>query len=477
MRMIELIEKKKYGKSLSEEEIRWMIEGYVKEEIPDYQMSAMLMAVYFRGMTDEELTCLTMEMAHSGEMVDLSAIDGVKVDKHSTGGVGDKTTLVLAPLVAVHGVKVAKMSGRGLGHTGGTVDKMESIPGFKTAMSKDEFFSIVNNTGVSVIGQSADLAPADKKLYALRDVTGTVDSIPLIAASVMSKKLAAGSDCILLDVTCGSGAFMQNKEDAVKLAEKMVAIGNGAGKKTVALITNMNTPLGSAIGNSLEIMEVVEALKGEGPEDLKEVCLHLAANMLYLADEYGNSREKNAGTQIADKDSEAGTLEAGNSNSGTDCAYHREIEPYIKKAEKAIADGSAFKKLLELVRAQGGDASVLENTDGFKKAEYFYDVVIGNSGYITGMDAKQCGIASMLLGAGRETKESGLDETAGIRLYKKTGDRVQAGDTIATLYSSSCSRFREAEEALVGAYHIGKEAPAPEKNIIARVTKNGVEWL
>lgn len=470
MRMVDLIEKKKHGKVLSEEEIHWMIQEYISDGIPDYQMSAMLMAVYYMGMTDEELTALTMEMAHSGQMADLSAIEGVKVDKHSTGGVGDKATLVLAPIAAACGIKVAKMSGRGLGHTGGTVDKMESIPGFRTSISKEEFFSIVNKTGVSIIGQTADLAPADKKLYALRDVTGTVDSIPLIAASVMSKKLAAGSDCIVLDVTCGSGAFMQNKEDAVKLAEKMVAIGNGAGRKTVALITNMDTPLGSAIGNSLEIIEVVRTLKGEGPEDLKEVCLHLAANMLYLADKCKNEcRKAGDGKLGQDSGSEYGG-ESGNS-------YYKEIAPYLSMAEEAVSNGSAFNKLLEFVKAQGGDISVLTDTEKFKKAEYFYDVAARNSGYITGMDAGECGRASMLLGAGRETKESQLDETAGIRLYKKTGDRVMAGDILATLYSSSCHVFKEAEEALVSAYNIGSEKPQPEKLIIARVTQKGVDWL
>lgn len=451
MRMVDLIEKKKYGQELLKEEIQWLIQGYVKNEIPDYQMSAMLMAVYFKGMTDSELTNLTMEMAHSGKIADLGSIDGVKVDKHSTGGVGDKTTLVIAPMAAACGIKVAKMCGRGLGHTGGTVDKMESIPGFKTAFSKEDFFSIVNKTGLSVIGQSDDLAPADKMLYALRDVTGTVDSIPLIAASVMSKKIAAGSDCILLDVTCGSGAFMQNREDAAELAKKMVAIGNGAGKRTMALITDMDTPLGNTVGNSLEIIEVVETLKGRGPKDLNEVCLHLAANMLYLADK--QDTQKDGGE------------------------YEKEIAPYLKKAEETISSGEAFNKLLELTKAQGGDVSVLNDTEKFKKAEYHYDVVAGNSGYITGMNAKKCGIASMLLGAGRETKESILDETAGIRLHKKTGDFVNAGDTLATLYSSSCHSFTQAEESFREACRIGNEKPEMNKLILARVTEHGVEWL
>lgn len=283
MRMYDIIAKKRNGEVLAEPEIRFMIDGYVKGEIPDYQMSAMLMSIYFKGMNDTETAILTDAVAHSGDMVDLSPIQGVKVDKHSTGGVGDKTTLVVAPIVAACGVKVAKMSGRGLGHTGGTVDKMESIPGMKTVLTEEEFFQVVNKTGLSVIGQSGNLAPADKKLYALRDVTATVDSIPLIAASIMSKKLAAGNDCILLDVKTGSGAFMKTLEDSITLAEKMVAIGEHAGKRTMALITNMDIPLGSMIGNSLEVMEAVETLHGRGPEDLTEVCLNLASGMLFLA--------------------------------------------------------------------------------------------------------------------------------------------------------------------------------------------------
>ena len=288
MRMFDIIEKKKQGQEMTQEEIKEMISGYVSGEIPDYQMSAWAMAVYFKGMTDEELGYLTLAMAHSGDMVDLSAIQGIKVDKHSTGGVGDKTTLAIAPIVAACGEKVAKMSGRGLGHTGGTIDKLESILGFQTEIETNEFFRIVNEIGLSVVGQSANLAPADKKLYALRDVTATVDSIPLIAASVMSKKLAAGSDKILLDVTCGSGAFMKNKEDAVTLAQKMVAIGEQAGKPTVALITNMDTPLGENIGNSMEVSEVIQLLHGKGKEDLQTVCLALASNMLYLAKKWRN---------------------------------------------------------------------------------------------------------------------------------------------------------------------------------------------
>lgn len=444
MRMYDLIEKKKNGQALSKAEIDEMITLYVDGLIPDYQMSAWLMAVYFQGMTDEELGYLTLAMAHSGEMVDLSAIKGVKVDKHSTGGVGDKTTLAIAPIVAACGEKVAKMSGRGLGYTGGTIDKLEAIPGFQTEVPIDVFFKTVNEIGLSVIGQSGNLAPADKKLYALRDVTATVDSIPLIAASVMSKKLAAGSDKILLDVTCGSGAFMKNKEDAVTLAQKMVAIGEQAGRPTIALITNMDTPLGENIGNAMEVAEVVELLKGNGKEDLVEVCLALASNMLYLA--------KNDTTEKIS------------------------LEECKRMAEGAIADGSALEKLLAMVKAQHGDCSVIEDTSNFTKAEYYYEVVALRSGYITHIDTEKCGIASMVLGAGRETKESEIDFSAGIKIVKKTGDLVEVGDTIAVLYSNQYESMPEAEKIIKEAYEIKEESPEQEKLLIARVTKNGVTW-
>lgn len=331
MRMVDLIMKKRSGNSLSPDEIKFMISEYVKGSIPDYQMSAMLMAICFQGMSDVETSIMTNEVAHSGDVVDLSRIQGIKVDKHSTGGVGDKTTLIIAPIVAACGVKVAKMSGRGLGHTGGTVDKMESIPNMKTSLNQEEFFEVVNKTGLSVIGQSGNMTPADKKLYALRDVTGTVSSIPLIAVSIMSKKLAAGNDCILLDVKTGSGAFMKTLDDAIELSKKMVAIGEHAGKRTVALITDMDIPLGFAIGNSLEVIEAVNTLKGNGPKDLTQVCLSLAGNMLYLAGK-------------------------------------GDLETCKQMAQKVIDDGSALERLVAMVEAQGGDSSVITDTNAFQKA-------------------------------------------------------------------------------------------------------------
>lgn len=440
MRMYDVIAKKRNGETLNEEEIRFMIDGYVKGEIPDYQMSAMLMAIYLNGMSDKETAVLTNQVAHSGDMVDLSPIQGIKVDKHSTGGVGDKTTLVVAPIVAACGVKVAKMSGRGLGHTGGTVDKMESIPGMRTTLTEEEFFQVVNATGLSVIGQSGNLAPADKKLYALRDVTATVESIPLIAASIMSKKLAAGSDCILLDVKTGSGAFMKTLEDSITLAEKMVAIGEHAGKKTMALITNMDIPLGSLIGNSLEVIEAAETLKGKGPEDLTEVCLQLASGMLYLAGK--------------------GSLDV--------C---REL------AEKTIEDGSALERLVAMVEAQGGDSSVIKNTSLFEKAPFKREIIAPKSGYITHMDTERCGIASSMLGAGRVTKESEIDYTAGIALLKKVGQSVVEGEVMAVLYTSKEELFTASLEEFLSAVTIGDDKPEAEPLIYARITKSGVERL
>ena len=349
MRMYDIIDKKKRGSELSTEEITYLVDGYVKGEIPDYQMSAFLMAVYYKGMAKEELSVFTDRMAKSGDMVDLSAIDGIKVDKHSTGGVGDKTTLVVAPLVAACGGKVAKMSGRGLGFTGGTIDKLESIPGMQTSISEQKFFDIVNKIGVSVIGQSEDIAPADKKLYALRDVTATVDSIPLIAASIMSKKLASGSDKILLDVTVGSGAFMKNLEDAQKLAKSMVEIGENAGRKTVAILTNMDVPLGEAVGNNIEVVEAIETLKGNGPKDFEKICLEFASYMLYLG-------------EIAD------------------------LENARQMVKEAIKSGKGLEKLAAMVKAQGGDESYIYHPKKFTEEKYFSDFIIIEDVYILKMD-------------------------------------------------------------------------------------------
>lgn len=453
MRMFDIIEKKKHGGALSTEEIRQMITEYVDGKIPEYQMSALLMAIYFQGMDDRELTDLTLAMAHSGDMVDLSGIHGSKVDKHSTGGVGDKTTLIIAPIVAACGGKVAKMSGRGLGHTGGTADKLESIPGYRIELSEEEFFEQVNRIGLSVITQSGNLTPADKKLYALRDVTATVDSIPLIAASVMSKKLAAGSEHILLDVTCGSGAFMKTKEEAVSLAEKMVAIGTEAGRNVMALITDMDEPLGNTIGNQIEVSEAVSVLKGEGPEDLREVCIWLAAGMLYLV------------RSVPQCENGVCTMPLTGERGWKLCE---------EEVKKVLENGQALEKLLELVKAQGGDTRVITGEASFKKAEYYYDLVACSKGYIQKMDAQECGIASMLLGAGRETIESLLDYTAGIEFYKKTGDFVEIGDTIARLYSSSHAGFAAAEKKLRAAITISSEKPEKRKLILAKVTPEGV---
>ena len=438
MRMYDLITKKKHGEALTDAEIKFMIDGYVKGDIPDYQMSAMLMAIWFKGMNNHEIIELTKEMAKSGDMIDLSAIAGKKVDKHSTGGVGDKTTLIVAPIVAACGGKVAKMSGRGLGHTGGTVDKLESIPGYQTALDRDKFFDIVNKCGVSVIGQSGNLAPADKKLYALRDVTATVDSIPLIASSIMSKKLAAGSDCILLDVKTGSGAFMKTLDDSIKLAQTMVAIGEGAGRRTVALITDMDTPLGLGIGNSIEVMESMDVLKGHGPADLTEVALQLAENMLYLV------------------------------GKGT-------IDECRKMAEQAIADGSAFETFCRMVKAQGGDDSVVRDYSKFAKAPYKAEVKAERDGFITKMNAEEIGETSVVLGAGRETKESKIDFSAGLILHKKSGDAVKKGDVLVTLYTSKQEALANAEKMYREATIIGDSKPEKEPLVYARVEKDKVE--
>ena len=432
MNVYEIIDKKKRGLELNQTEIEYLINGYVNNEIPDYQISAWLMAVYFQGMTDRELLALTNCMTKSGEIVDLSSIMGVKVDKHSTGGVGDKVTLVVAPIVAACGGKVAKMSCRVLGFTGGKIDKLEAIPGLKTALAEEDFFNMVNEIGLAVMGQSADIAPADKKLYALRDVTATVDSIPLIASSIMSKKLAAGSDKIVLDVTVGSGAFMKDKENAVQLAEKMVAIGNGAGKKTVAILTNMDVPLGKMVGNNLEVVEAIETLKGRGPEDLIAVVVEIASTMLYLA-------------QIGTK------------------------EECMKKVKRVIADGSALEKLKLMVERQGGDGSYIENPDQFEKAIYQHEIIANNSGYIGKMNTEECGKAAVLLGAGREVKDDPIDMTAGIQFNKKTGDAVKQGDIVAIAYSSSKEKLQKGVQKISNIYDIVDKRPQVVPEIIGYI--------
>ena len=438
MRMFDIIAKKRDGGVLSREELEFAVMGFVNGQVPDYQMSALLMAIYLKGMTEKETAQLTDVMAHSGDMVDLSAISGIKADKHSTGGVGDKTTLVIAPIVAACGVKIAKMSGRGLGHTGGTVDKMEAVPGTQTAVDRERFFAQVNEIGISVIGQSGNLAPADKKMYALRDVTATIGCVPLIASSIMSKKLAAGSDCILLDVKTGNGAFMKTLDDSIKLAKAMVSIGQHNGRKVAALITDMDTPLGHNIGNSLEVIESVEVLKGHGPADLTEVCYQLAANMLYLAGK--------------------GSLE--------ECR---------RMAEEAVASGAAYEKLKQMFAAQGGDVSVLDDPDKFQKAKFSRPLLAAESGYLVRMNTEMVGNASVCLGAGRITKEDTIDFAAGIMLHKKTGDKVEAGECLATLYADHEEKFAAAEEMFRAALTFGPAAEPVPALVMARVTEEGVE--
>ena len=422
MRTYDIIQKKRDGNALTKEEIEWVIRGYVEGEIPDYQIAALCMAIYFRGMNLEETAALTFAIRDSGDRLDLSEIQGLRVDKHSTGGVGDKTSLVVAPIVASLGVKVAKMSGRGLGHTGGTIDKLEAITGFKTDLPISDFKKIVNEIGISIVGQSAELAPADKLLYALRDVTATVDSLPLIVSSIMGKKLAADDDCIVLDVKTGSGSFMKTLEKSRELASWMVEIGKRAGKRMRALITDMGTPLGYAIGNSLEVIEAIETLKGEGPEDLTELCVALSAHILELA-EKGSYSECEA------------------------------------MARDAIKNGSALQTLANMVSAQGGDPNWIFNPDNFPKAKFSREVKATRDGYIVGVDAEGYGVASLLLGAGRNRKEDEIDFSAGIYLHAKTGDFVKQGDVIATLYTSNEALFDGAEKRLLKATQIGNVAP------------------
>lgn len=401
MRMNDIIEKKRDGHALTKEEISFFIDGYTNGSIPDYQASALLMAIYFKDMNDEERANLTMAMVNSGEQIDLSAIEGVKVDKHSTGGVGDTTTLVLGPLVAACGVPVAKMSGRGLGHTGGTIDKLEAIEGFHVELSSEQFVKQVNEIKVAVIGQSGNLTPADKKLYALRDVTSTVNSIPLIASSIMSKKIAAGAGAIVLDVKTGGGAFMKTAEDARNLAKAMVQIGNSVGRQTMAIISDMSQPLGRAIGNALEVQEAIDTLKGNGPEDLTELCLTLGSQMVVVGEK-------------------AETLE--------------EARAMLKKV---IDDGSALEIFKQFIKWQGGNENVVDNTDLLPKAAFVTELTAKEAGYVTYMEADEIGTAAMLLGAGRATKESEIDLAVGIILNKKVGDRVEKGESLATIHANS----------------------------------------
>lgn len=398
--MADVIEKKRDGKALTQEEIEFFINGYTKGDIPDYQASSLAMAIYFQDMNEEERANLTMAMVNSGDVIDLSLINGIKVDKHSTGGVGDTTTLVLAPLVAAVGVPVAKMSGRGLGHTGGTIDKLESIKGFHVEISEDEFVKLVNENQVAVIGQSGNLTPADKKLYALRDVTGTVNSIPLIASSIMSKKIAAGADAIVLDVKTGNGAFMKTLEDAENLAHAMVSIGNNVGRNTMAIISDMSQPLGRAIGNALELKEAIDTLKGEGPEDLTELVLTLGSQMVVLA-------------------KQAKTLDEA-----------RQL------LLNAIKDGSALAKFKVFLEQQGGDATVVDDPDKLPTAQYKIEYKAKSNGVVSELIANEIGVASMMLGAGRQTKEDEIDLSVGIVLHKKVGDTVQIGEPLLTIHSN-----------------------------------------
>ena len=432
MRMFDIIKKKRDGGELTTEEIKYFIDGVTNGTIPDYQTSALCMAIYFRGMTVRETCDLTFAVRDSGDRLNFSEIEGIRVDKHSTGGVGDKTSLVVAPIVASFGVKVAKMSGRGLGHTGGTIDKLEAIEGFNTTLSDADFIKQVNDIGFAIVGQSRQFAPADKKLYALRDVTATVDSMPLISASIMGKKLAADDDCIVLDVKTGSGSFMKSIEDSKALAKLMVDIGKNAGKKIVALITNMDRPLGYAIGNSLEVIEAVETLNGHGPEDFTEVCLTLAAHMLSLA------------------------------GKGS-------VEKCREMAKGAIKDGSALAKFRQTVAAQGGNAALIDNTENFAKAKYSYAVKSATRGYICKVNTEAYGLASLALGAGRNTMEDKIDYSAGIILKRKTGDFVEAGEEIATLYANDKSKFAAAEKLLISATEMQDKKPKDEPLVYCTV--------
>lgn len=431
MRMVDVLEKKRDGLELTKEEIDFVIEGYTNDDVPDYQMAAFLMAIYFQDMTTEERVNLTKAMVESGDQVDLSQIDGVKVDKHSTGGVGDTTTLILAPLVAAVGVPVPKMSGRGLGHTGGTVDKLEAIEGFQVELDSKTFIKLANKNKVAVVGQSGNLTPADKKIYGLRDVTATVNAIPLIASSIMSKKIASGTDAIVLDVKTGSGAFMKTLEDSKELAHAMVQIGNGAGRETIGVISDMNQPLGFAVGNALEVKEAIETLRGEGPEDLHELCLELGSRMVYLG--------KKA----------------------------KSIEEAREKLEEAIQSGQAIDTFKTLIEAQGGDASIVDEPDKLPTASYTFEVEAKEDGFISEIIANEIGIAASILGAGRLTKESEIDLAVGLVLNKKIGDQVKKGDSLVTIHSNS-EEVANVIEKIYESYTISQE-PVEDKQLIYEV--------
>jgi len=439
MRMYDIILKKRNGGELTKEEIEFVVNGYTKGEIPDYQVSALLMAIYFQKMNKRETADLTMAMVNSGEVVDLSAIEGIKVDKHSTGGVGDTTTLVLGPMVAAAGAPVAKMSGRGLGHTGGTLDKLESIKGLSIEMPKEKFIENVNKVKLAVAGQTANLAPADKKLYALRDVTATVDNISLIASSIMSKKIAAGADAIVLDVKTGAGAFMKTLDDSFALAQEMVDIGTNVGRNTIAIVSDMDEPLGFAVGNALEVKEAIDTLKGKGPKDLYELCMTLGSYMLILAKKADN------------------------------------VETARRILEDTIRTGAALNKFKEFVAAQGGDPEVIDNPELLPKAEHIIEFRAEESGYVNKIVAIEVGLAALVLGAGRETKESQIDLAVGVVLNKKVGDYVEKGEPLAYIHVNDMSKLKDCEERLKKAFKITKEKPEHRPLIFGVVTKEGIQ--
>jgi len=439
MRMYDIILKKRNGGELTKEEIDFFINGYTNGEIPDYQASALLMAIYFQKMNKRETADLTMSMVNSGDTIDLSKIKGIKVDKHSTGGVGDTTTMVVGPMVASCGAPVAKMSGRGLGHTGGTIDKLESIKGFSTEMTEEQFINNVNKVGLAVGGQTKNLTPADKKLYALRDVTATVENISLIASSIMSKKIAAGADAIVLDVKTGTGAFMKTVDDSFNLAKEMVDIGTHVGKNTIAIVSDMDEPLGFAVGNALEVAEAVETLKGNGPKDLYDLCIELGSNMLLLSKV---ANDKNTAK---------------------------------KMLEDSVRSGKALEKFKEFVKAQGGDISVIENTDLLPASKYSFEVKADRDGYVSKIIADEIGLAALSVGAGRETKESVVDPAVGVVIRKKVGDKVNKGESIATIYANNIEKAKEAEFRIKNAYHYSDIKPEKRPLIFGVVTKDGIE--